>query len=82
MWSSRVRKDYISIVIHYIDNDWVLHKHIICFCLVDVRHTCVNIAQRIVKVLEDFSLQNCVIAFSMDNALSNDEAIEICMPHY
>ena len=39
VWSSRARKDYISIVIHYIDNDWVLNKHIIGFRLLDVRHT-------------------------------------------
>ena len=57
-----------------------LHKRIIGFRLLDIRDTSVNIAQRLVNVLEDFTLQNRVIAFTMDNASPNDKAIEILRP--
>ena len=67
-------------MINYIDNDWVLNKRIIGFRLLDVRHTGVSIAQHIVNVLEGFTLQNRVIAFTMDNASSNDRAIDILRP--
>ena len=80
VWSGRARKDYISVVIHYIDNDWVLNKRIIGFRLLDVRHTGVDIAQCIVNMLEDYTLQNRVIAFTMDNASANDRAIDILRP--
>ena len=39
VWSGKAREDHISVVIPYIDNDWVLNKRIIGFRLLDVRHT-------------------------------------------
>ena len=72
VWSGRAKENYISAVIHYIYNDKVLNKRIIGFRLLDVRHIGVNIAQCIINMLEDFTLQICVIAFTMDNPSFND----------
>ena len=43
-------------------------------------HTSINIATRIMNVLEDYSLLNRITTFTIDNDSSNDRAIEILHP--
>ena len=45
VWIDRTKEDYVSLVIHYIDNDWILRKRIIRFCLLDVSHYDVDITR-------------------------------------
>ena len=52
--SERAIEDYLSVVIHYIDSDWVFRKRIIGFRLVDSSHTGTAISERIINVLIDY----------------------------
>ena len=75
IWSGRAKEDYLSVVIHYIDSDWVIQKRIIGFRLVDTSHTSTAISERILNVLVDYDLTEHVIAITLDNAAANTLAI-------
>ena len=69
IWSGRAKKDYLSVVIHYIDSDWVIQKRIIGFRLVDTSHTSIAICECILNLLVDYDLTKHVIAVTLDNAI-------------
>ena len=45
-----------------------MEKRIICFKLIDVAHTGENIADCIIKVVEDFGLTDKIFSNTLDNA--------------
>jgi hypothetical protein len=50
IWSGNAKEDYISVVCHYVNDDWELQKRVIGLRLIEVRHTGENIAERIAVV--------------------------------
>ena len=68
IWSGRAKEDYLSVVIHYIDSDWVIQKRIIGFRLVVTSHTRTAICEHILNILVDYDLTERVIAVTLDNA--------------
>ena len=81
VWSGRSKQDYISVVAHYVDGDWNLQKRIISFSLLDIAHNARNISDRILNVLVNYDLHKRIIAITLDNATTNDVAIELMRPH-
>jgi hypothetical protein len=77
IWSGNAKEDYISVVCHYINNDWEIQKKIIGFRLIDCKHTGENIANSIACVLEEFGLVDKVFAVTLDNASANSKAYDI-----
>lgn len=59
---------------HLIDNNWKLEKKVINFCQV-TSHTRNNLAKRIDNCLSSWGL-TLVLSLTIDNATSNDKAIE------
>ena len=47
VWSGRAKEDYISVLAHYVDDDWNLQKRIIGLRLLDVSHNDQNLCERI-----------------------------------
>lgn len=72
--------DYLSVVAHYVNNDCVMEKRIICLKLINVSHTGENIAYCIIKVMEDFGFTNKIFLITLDNATSNSRAMDILTP--
>jgi hypothetical protein len=56
IWSGNAKEDYISVIVHFVNEDWDLQKRIIAMRLIDVLHTAVNIASRIETVIDEFGL--------------------------
>jgi hypothetical protein len=56
IWSGNAKEDYISVIVHFVNEDWDLQKRIIAMRLIDVLHTVVNIASRIETVIDEFGL--------------------------
>ena len=77
IWSGRAREDYLSVVAHYVNDDWVMKKRIICLKLIDVVHTGENIVNCITKVVEDFGLTDKIFLITLDNAASNSRVMDI-----
>ena len=77
IWSGRAKQDYLSVVAHFIDDDWQLQKRIIGLRLIDVSHNAENIAERIFVVDEEFGPTNKIFALTLDNASANSKAMDI-----
>ncbi|BAF17993.1 Os05g0521800 [Oryza sativa Japonica Group] len=80
IWSSGAREDYLSVVVHFVDDDWQLQKRVLGLRLIDVSHTGENIAERIREVINEFNLADKIFAVTLDNASANSRAIEILQP--
>jgi len=76
IWSGNAKEDYITVVAHYVTDDWVLQKKVIGFRLIDCKHTGDNIAERIGAVIQEFGLIDKVFAITLDNASSNSKAMK------
>ena len=57
-----------------------MDKKIIGFKLIDVAHTTENIADSIIKVMEDFGLVNKIFSITIDNSTGNSKAMDILTP--
>ena len=74
IWTSINREAFLGLTVHYIDSDWNL-----CNFLLDIipfanKHTGVNIAQEIMRVLGEFNISTKIIALTTDN----DSAMLAC----
>lgn len=78
--SGRAKRDYISVVAHYVNKKWELQKRIIGFELIDEAHTGENIAQAILNVVSEFGLTVKIFTVTLDNASSNTTAMEGLTP--
>lgn len=65
---------YMSLMAHFIDNDWNLHKGVIKFCQV-LSHIGKNVAKTVEHCLSSWRLTH-VLSLTVDNAALNDKAIK------
>jgi hypothetical protein len=82
IWSGNAKEDYISVVAHYVNADWVLEKRVIGMRLIDVSHNGANIADRVKTVIADFGLTDKVFSITLDNASANTNAMNILSPQF
>ena len=71
LWSGKCKEDFLSVVVHNIDENWVLHKRIIAFRRVEGSHTGFHIYEIVSDVLSEWKLENRVYTITLDNAASN-----------
>ena len=76
IWAAKSNQDYLSVVSHYLDCQWILQKRIIGFRLIDRSHNAFNITTNILSVLSEFGITNRIIAITLDNASANTKAME------
>lgn len=67
MWTSINQEAFLGITIHYIDLNWHLCNFLLDIIPFNARHTGVNIAQGIRRVLGEFNISNKIIALTTDN---------------
>lgn len=82
IWSGNAKEDYISVVAHYVNADWVLEKRVIGMRLIDVSHSGANIADRVKTVITEFGLIDKVFSITLDNASANTNAMNILTPQF
>ena len=74
-WTSMQNNNYMCLIAHWIDDDWILQKHILNFC--EIKD---NRGESIAKQIEDYLFQwsiDKVFTITVDNASANDSAITI-----
>jgi hypothetical protein len=82
VWTSSHQKtSYISVVAHYLDNSYCLHKWVIGFRVMNESHIGTAIANHILEVVNDFDIRNKILSITLNNASSNTNAIESLAPH-
>ena len=64
----------MGLTVHYIDSNWNLCNFLLDIVPFAIRHTGVNIAQEIIRVLEEFNISTKIIALTTDN----DSAMLVC----
>lgn len=75
MWTSTISSEaYLGLTIHYIDQHWILQRFLLDIVPFKTRHTGVNIASAISKVLNEFNLTNKALALTTDN----ESAMVVC----
>ena len=67
--------DFMSVVVHNIDDDWNLKKRIIASRRIKGSHTVENILDIIVSVIAGWGLTDRIISITLDNATSNNAMV-------
>jgi hypothetical protein len=75
LWTSNQNIQYMCLVAHYIDADWVLQCRVLNFVELDPPHTGIVIAQAIFDCLAEWKIEDKIITATLDNAANNDTAI-------
>ncbi|CAI9275282.1 unnamed protein product [Lactuca saligna] len=75
--SSCQRSSFMVVTAHFIDKDWIMHKRVINFKSLD-SHRGEDIGHTLLTCLEEWGINN-VMTIIVDNATSNDKAIEFLM---
>ncbi|PRQ18380.1 putative transcription factor/ chromatin remodeling BED-type(Zn) family [Rosa chinensis] len=73
-WTSIQNINYMVLTAHFIDDNWVLHKRILIFCVIPSHK-----GEAIAKLLEDCLLEwgiEKILTVTVDNASSNDVALK------
>ncbi|KAF2304059.1 hypothetical protein GH714_026722 [Hevea brasiliensis] len=72
-WTSLQRINYMCITVHYVDDNWTLHKKILNFCPI-TSHKGDDIGMAVESCLLNWGIKR-VFTVTVDNASSNDVAI-------
>jgi len=74
MWSSVNREAFLGLTIHYVDSKWHLRNFLLDIIPFSISHSGMNIAQEIMRVLNEFNIFDKVIALTTDN----ESAMLVC----
>ncbi|XP_026383327.1 zinc finger BED domain-containing protein DAYSLEEPER-like [Papaver somniferum] len=71
MWTSVTTTGYISLIAHYLDQDWVLQKKLLNFCPLPPLHTGEHLSAKLFAMIEDWGIEVKVSNITLDNAANN-----------
>lgn len=78
LWSSRVTQPYMSLTIHFINNDWVLRSRCLQTSYFPVDHTGEMIATALKEALQSWELsEDMLVCVTTDNATNNICAFQL-----
>ncbi|CAG8706133.1 8202_t:CDS:2, partial [Gigaspora rosea] len=76
IWTSISVKAYIGIAIYLIDESWSLQQRLLNFVELEGAHSGKNIANKFIKMVEFYKIENKIIGITTDNASNNDTMID------
>jgi hypothetical protein len=71
MWTSNQKLGYLCLTCHFISKEWVLHKIIIRFSMLETPHNSVNMFNIVLKSMQEWNLEDKLFSFTLDNASVN-----------
>ncbi|KAI3833382.1 hypothetical protein MKW92_051298 [Papaver armeniacum] len=77
MWTSVTTTGYISLTVHYIDEDWKLQKKLLNFSPLPPPHSGEALSAKLFSMLEDWGIEEKVCNITLDNAASNIRCIKV-----
>ncbi|KAL2899901.1 putative AC transposase [Bienertia sinuspersici] len=75
-WTSTYGEPFVCVTAHWMDDNWLLQKRIICFEAIEEVHNDFNIKSRIVSCCKNFYLVDKLFSISLDNATANTSAMQ------
>uniref|UniRef100_A0ACD5UTW0 Uncharacterized protein n=1 Tax=Avena sativa TaxID=4498 RepID=A0ACD5UTW0_AVESA len=82
LWTSNQTICYMSLVAHYIDDDWKMHCRIINFIELEPPHSGVVISNAPYDCLAAWKIEDKVASITFDNAASNDLAVKFLLAKF
>ncbi|XP_026444345.1 zinc finger BED domain-containing protein RICESLEEPER 2-like [Papaver somniferum] len=77
MWTSVNTTGYISLTVHFVDQDWVLQKFLLNFSPLPPPHTGQALSYKLFLMLNDWVIEGKVTSITLDNAASNTSCVKI-----
>ena len=68
IWTSRISQSYMTVTCHFIDNSWHLKSYVLETVHLSVSHTAENIASELIRIANEWSISEKVVALATDNA--------------
>jgi hypothetical protein len=81
IWSGNAKEDYLSMVFHFVTEDWELEKRVVGMRLIDCSNTGINIAEHSMQVISEYSMSSKLFPITLDNASANACAMTELVPH-
>lgn len=81
-WSSLATESYVTVTAHFIDANWELRNVVLDTSELQAAHTATNVSKCIASILQDYNIEDSVLAITTDNALNYINAVErhLCIP--
>nr|KYP59783.1 Putative AC transposase [Cajanus cajan] len=73
VWTSYTMEGYISLIAHYVDQNWKLHSKMLNFSHFPPPHFGREMAKIIYDFLEDWGIKRKIFSLTLDNSSSNDK---------
>uniref|UniRef100_A0ACD5X2F8 Uncharacterized protein n=1 Tax=Avena sativa TaxID=4498 RepID=A0ACD5X2F8_AVESA len=77
MWTSNQKLSYFCMTCHFISNEWVLHKRIIRFSMLETPHNSWNMFNIVLNSIQEWNLEDKLFSFTLDNASVNTAMINL-----
>ncbi|XP_026396658.1 zinc finger BED domain-containing protein DAYSLEEPER-like [Papaver somniferum] len=77
MWTSVTTTGYISLTVHFLDQNWELKKYLLNFCELTPPHTGENLSAKLFGMIEDWGIKEKVSNITLDNAANNGACARI-----
>ncbi|KAL6558272.1 hypothetical protein OROMI_018622 [Orobanche minor] len=73
MWTSCQTDGYLCLTAHFVDSNWKLSSKVLNFVNVESPHTGKAMYSVVVKLLQEWGIENKTLSITLDNASSNDK---------
>ncbi|XP_026378487.1 zinc finger BED domain-containing protein DAYSLEEPER-like [Papaver somniferum] len=71
MWTSVTTTGYMSLTVHFLDQNWELKKYLLNFCELPPPHTGENLSAKLFEMIKDWGIEEKVSNITLDNAANN-----------
>jgi hypothetical protein len=75
LWTSNQNLQYMCLVAHYADENWVMQCRVLNFVELDPPHSGIVIAQAVFECMVEWKIEDKVMSITLDNASNNDTAV-------
>ncbi|RZC76944.1 hypothetical protein C5167_001066 [Papaver somniferum] len=77
MWTSVTPTGYITLTVHFLDQNWEFKKYLLNFCELPPPHTGENLSAKLFAMIEDWGIEDKVSNITLDNAANNGACAKI-----
>lgn len=76
-WTSRATESYLTVTVHFVNNDWELKSYVLQTKVMSGSHTGANISEELQKIAHEWKIDNKEPVVVTDNASNMSVAIEL-----
>ncbi|XP_027173886.1 zinc finger BED domain-containing protein RICESLEEPER 2-like [Coffea eugenioides] len=81
LWTSIATDGYLALTTHFVNEDWILQKRVLNFHHMPPPHGGPILAEKVIDLLRDWTVEKKVFTITLDNASYNDECIvQVSLP--